>query len=177
MKQKVSTAALFPLLAFAVGNHLWLLASSPPMQVGTEARLIADMWTRYSVAMQSGTAQEVTEFFSPDAVLMEPGDPPAVGKDAILSVFEAAFKHFTVDRMNINSAETQIAGEWAFDRGTYVETVTAKSGANSRIQVAVSYLAILRREPGQPPSNSASWRIARLMVNTTTPAAPRVQRR
>ncbi len=57
--------------------------------------------------------------------------------------------------------ETQVAGDWAYDRGNYTVTVTPKSG--KPMEASAKYLIIVKRQP------DGSWKVYREISNSNNP--------
>ena len=79
---------------------------------------------------------------------------------AIQASYEAMFKENAV-KFVPTPFETQVAGDWAYDRGNATVTVTPKSG--KQMEESVKYLVIVKRQP------DGSWKIYRLISNSNNP--------
>ena len=70
-------------------------------------------------------------------------------------------------KISITPLETQVATDWAYDRGNATTTITPKSGKPS--EESGKYLVIVKRQPGD------MWQIYREIDNSNSPppaAAP-----
>ena len=78
------------------------------------------------------------------------------GTQAIQAVLEDFFKQ-NAARITHTPLETEVAGDWAYERGSITETVTPKSG--KPMEKSLKYLVILKRQP------DGSWKVYRDMDN------------
>jgi uncharacterized protein (TIGR02246 family) len=86
----------------------------------------------YAAAWRTGNAADVAGLYADDALVLYPNQPPVVGKAAIRTYFDRFFGDFTQNEFELTSAEIQIAGSWAFDRGTYRWKGTLRPEARCR---------------------------------------------
>jgi ketosteroid isomerase-like protein len=111
-------------------------------------------------AENAGDADAAAAHFTDDIVLMVPDFPVQEGKAACLEFLRDLMGWLLAqyDRhITYVSAEAAIAGDMAFDRGTFSFTVTPRSGGEPT-HVTGKYLWLLARTASQP------WRVARLIV-------------
>ncbi|SPE31495.1 exported hypothetical protein [Candidatus Sulfopaludibacter sp. SbA6] len=120
---------------------------------------------KFSVAFNSNDAAALAALFADDAIVMPVNQPAVDGRPAIQSLYEAMFKANAV-KVAITSLETQLAGDWAYDRGNATTTITPKSG--NPIEESFKYLVVLKRLPG------GLWKVYRDIDNSNgpPPAAP-----
>jgi uncharacterized protein (TIGR02246 family) len=116
----------------------------------------------YAAAWRTGNAADVAGLYADDALVLYPNQPPVVGKAAIRTYFDRFFGDFTQNEFELTSAEIQIAGSWAFDRGTYRWKGTPKAGGPA-VEDHGKFLVILQRQP------DGSWKVARDMDNSDRP--------
>jgi uncharacterized protein (TIGR02246 family) len=69
-------------------------------------------------ALNRGDADAWVAVFSEDAVQMPPNEPANVGGDAIRLWTQAFLNQFST-QFSLSVEELQMAGDWAFERGTY----------------------------------------------------------
>src|SRR5439155_9148060 len=70
-------------------------------------------------ALNTGDVAGFLNLFTPDGVQMPPNAPENVGRESIgawLQAFAAPFRRF---EFSLSVAELQVAGPWAFERGSY----------------------------------------------------------
>lgn len=125
--------------------------------VATDIQAINALRDQFATAYNSSDAAAAAACFADDVVLMLPDRPALEGKQAIQAALEDFFKQNAAKMVHI-PLETQVAGDWAYDRGNITETVTPKAG--KPIERPVKYLVILKRQP------DGSWKIHRDMDNS-----------
>ncbi len=118
----------------------------------------------YVAAWAAGDVARITQLYTDDALVMYPNQPPVVGRNAISDYFGGFFGDFPRTEFELVSAEIVVAGEWAFDRGTYRwKGFRRADGAPEEDDG--KYLVVLQR------SADAAWRVARDMDNSNRAAA------
>jgi uncharacterized protein (TIGR02246 family) len=122
------------------------------------AASINEIWNRYSSFYNSGDIDNWISLWTDDGIQMPPGSPPALGKEEIRKRNKAVLLRFTFD-LRITNDEIGAADEWAFARGTYNATLTAKEGGK-RTRVDGKYLTIFKRQ------SDGSWKIHRDIFNS-----------
>ena len=118
---------------------------------------------KVSEAEDAGNPAYFEEILADDAVIMPPWIPAVEGKAACMefvgSILDDIKQQF--DRMvTYTSAEVVVAGDTAFDRGTFSQTLRERASGNV-IEESAQYLWIYRRQPG------GAWKIARIIWNMT----------
>jgi uncharacterized protein (TIGR02246 family) len=122
---------------------------------------IAELREAYIKAQNAGDTEGLVALFADDAVLMPAHDPAATGKDAIRSWMQSQHKQFTFE-LTVNQTELEVAGHWAFTRGTYTLKATPQPGG-STIEDKGKYLNIVAHQP------DGSWKLARHIWNSDQP--------
>ncbi len=112
-------------------------------------------------ADMSGDVEGILSNYTDDVVSMPPDLPAMVGKDALRAYYEEAFSQLSIESLEMTAAETHVAGDWAFSRGNFEQTVTPSGG--DAFNVVGKYLFIFHREA------DGSWKIARLIGNLDGP--------
>ncbi|MGQ0428934.1 MAG: YybH family protein [Gammaproteobacteria bacterium] len=111
----------------------------------------------------AGDAAAVAALYADDAVVLAPGAPMAVGRDAIRTFLEGDIANTRSAGMSLNiSAESTVdmSGDVAWQSGTF--TVTDAAGATVDTG---KFLSVLRKKDGK-------WMLIRDAWNTDTPPAP-----
>ncbi|HTP31610.1 MAG TPA: SgcJ/EcaC family oxidoreductase [Candidatus Acidoferrales bacterium] len=122
--------------------------------------------SKYVAAFNANDAAAVAALYADDAIVMPANQAVVEGKPAIRSLYDAMFKANAV-KISITPLETQVATDWAYDRGTATTTITPKSG--KPIEESGKYLVIVKRQPGD------MWQVYREIDNSNSPppsAAP-----
>ncbi len=154
------------LCAFALTSMLTFAACQtaptpePKRDVAADTTAINALGDQYTVAANSNDAVAVAATFADDGIEMPPNQAAIDGRQAIQARYEALFKDNAVKHAH-TPLETQVAGDWAYQRGNYTNTVTPKSG--EPMEDSGKYLNILKRQP------DGSWKIYRLMRNSNNP--------
>ena len=98
-------------------------------------------WVRVA---ERGDPDTYLSFITDDAVVMAPGQPEVVGKQAIAPWIRDFFTRYTFKFSDWSSREVEVAGDLAFHRYTGVATLTPRAGGASLRQDR-KYLDVLRR--------------------------------
>ena len=132
-------------------------ASSQAEDIAAIKALIGETVATYN----TGDAAAVIALFTDDAILMPPNQPAVIGREANKSRFQAYFDQFTA-KLTLEAVEVEVAGDWAFSRGSSATTVTPKAGGEPTEEINKS-LAISKRQP------DGSWKIYRHIWNSDNP--------
>jgi uncharacterized protein (TIGR02246 family) len=153
MIRTVGGIASFAFLAF--------LATSSSFSKSGDTKKASDLTAVKAVskgiiaADNSGDIGAVSDLYEDDAVWLPPSGPVLEGKTTILARYKTSFDQLKL-KYSEQSVETQIGGDWAFDRGFIRGTATPKDGSAPK-DTFDKYLMILHR------GKDHRWRIARLM--------------
>ncbi len=151
-------ALLFPwCLAFGFGA---CQEETPPPERG-EPEEVRRVLTGFIAAYNGGDLEAVLDYYTADAILLPPDGEPLEGREAVRTYYAKLFETFAFE-VSFKSAESRVAGAWAFDRGVTSGLVIEKESGAS-IEVRDNYLMILRHRA------DAGWRIARLIWNRAGP--------
>ena len=126
-----------------------------------DAAAIDQVRERFAAAFNAGDAGAVAGLYTDDAMRMPPNEPAVVGREAILSRFEAEFAEFAGQLAN-PAEEIHVAGDWAFLRGTYTMTLTPSAGGEPT-QDTGKYLVVVQRQP------DGTWLTKREIWNSDNP--------
>jgi uncharacterized protein (TIGR02246 family) len=139
-------------------------ASTASSSSAQDKQALDELRSSYASAWDSGNASAIADLYSADAMAFPGNQPTVTGRDAILKYNEDFFAQYKPGKMDLTPEETRIMGDWAFDRGTYHMTATAKSG-DQAMEARGRYLVILRKQA------DGSWKVSRDFDNTDS-AAP-----
>ena len=139
---------------------------------------------RYIAAVNDGDLDVLMALWAEDGTLSPPGQPSAEGKEAIRGWYQGMFRRADAD-VDITSVESRVAGDWAFDRGTFTMKLAPKGPSPSpqgaadpvtgpaTAEVAdgsaantFRYVVILKRE------GSGDWKVAEHIWTPSAGAAP-----
>jgi ketosteroid isomerase-like protein len=124
---------------------------------------IAAFNQRYVQAINDGDIATLSSLTTEDHIMIAPNRPPFVGKAANDAANGRTFRQFDIDE-TWTPLETVIAGDWAYQRGTYTVTATPKAGGTPRASRG-NFLRIYQRQP------DGAWRMIRDMFNSDQPNA------
>jgi tRNA-Thr(GGU) m(6)t(6)A37 methyltransferase TsaA len=117
-------------------------------------------------AEQTGNPAVFEELLSDDAVIMPPGMPALEGRDACLEFVTEVLGHMNAlyeRQVTCDSAEVVVAGNLAFDRGRFAQTMTPRDGGVVESEEG-HYLWMYRRD------ENGRWWLVRI-IGSITPEA------
>lgn len=112
-------------------------------------------------ALNDGDVNAWVGAFTADGVQMPPNAPANLGGESIRAWSQAFLAPFRVD-FALLVDEVHVAGDWAFERGTYTITLTPKTGGEP-IRDNGKHITIYKRQP------NGAWGIARDIWNSNNP--------
>ncbi|MFB3777747.1 MAG: SgcJ/EcaC family oxidoreductase [Bryobacteraceae bacterium] len=134
--------------------------AEPKRDVTADMKAINALRDQVMTAFNSGDAAALAATYADDAVMMNPNQPAVEGRQAIQASYETMFKEGHAS-IAFTPLETQVTGDWAYDRGNYSFTLTPKSGKPT--EESAKYLVICKRQP------DGSWKLHREMSNSNNP--------
>lgn len=136
-----------------------LSACSQPMSSADQVRAsISETWNRFTTAWLAGDANTATSaFFTVDAINTVPEAPESRSRDAINTDFGNFHKSNKVTTIDQRTEELEVAGDLAYERGTFTQTIQAQEGATQTQHSR--YLAVWKRQP------DGSWKCHRFLFN------------
>lgn len=152
-----------PLLSIA---FLACQPASPPEQAAAtppDPAPINALRDQYAAMYNSGDVSAIGNLYTDDAVVMNNQQPAASGKPAIQQSAEALVQQFTVN-ISISPADTQIAGDLAYEHGSFTMSLTPKAGG-AAMQNTGNYIVVLKR------GADGSWKLHREIGNSNQPPA------
>jgi len=105
------------------------------------------------------------DVFAKDAVIIAPGAPDISGFDAIRSMYSGLMEK-TAMNVHFSTEEVAVAGDLAYEHGTYSLKMTDKASGQTLQDVKNKHVHILKRQP------DGSWKTWRMMVNSAEPPPP-----
>jgi uncharacterized protein (TIGR02246 family) len=152
-----------PLLSFA---FLACQPASPPEQAAAtppDPAPINALRDQYASMYNSGDVSAIGNLYTDDAVVMNNQQPEVSGKPAIQQKATELVQQFTVN-ISISPADTQIAGDLAYEHGSYTMSMTPKAGG-AAMQNTGNYIVVLKR------GADGSWKLHREIGNNNQPMA------
>jgi uncharacterized protein (TIGR02246 family) len=129
--------------------------------VEADTAAINEVWNQYALANNTGDLELWLSLWDDNGVRLAPDTPAAFGKEQIRDQMTIPFEQFT-NKAVINNEEVEVAGDWAFSRGTYTLSITPKAGGEE-VVIDGKYMTILKRQP------DGSWKIYRDIYNSSMP--------
>ena len=172
------------ILLLALGLHLSCApqteqggeAEAPAAAVDDEAavRAVAETW---DPMMNGADLDGMMSLFADDAVRLDAGAPPSIGSEAIRRSFQRAFESASFEGSG-PVEEIEVAGDWAFARGSFTEQLTDKASGEVT-EEAGKWVSVFRKTQEwwtyaidiwnrDAPSSAA----VNLEVEVDTPALP-----
>jgi uncharacterized protein (TIGR02246 family) len=125
---------------------------------------IGTLRSNWVEAFNAGDTARLSALYTSDAVVMPEDQPPVTGPGAIGNMV-AEMRTSVTPRVEVDSEEAEILGDWAFDRGHFTMTLTPMGEGAQPMTQRGSYLVLLHRENGE-------WKIAREISNSDEPTPP-----
>jgi ketosteroid isomerase-like protein len=154
-------AVLAPLVGIAILVAGCSTTRTQTPSFAADEAAIAEFNKRYLQAINDGDIATLSSLTTDDHIMIAPGRPPVVGKAANDAANGRIFEQFTIDE-TWTPVETVVAGDWAYQRGTFTVAATPKAGGTTR-NTRGNFLRIYRRQPDN------SWRMIRDMFNSDGP--------
>jgi len=148
--------------AFAVALVAACSNESPTAGAGSEEAdlaAIAEFNRRYVQAINDGDIDALAALTTEDHMMLMPNRPPLVGKDANIDAMAGVFEQSDIDEAWMPE-ETVVAGDWAYQRGTFTVGFRPKGDDGESSNTTGSFLRIYHRQP------DGEWRMTRDMFNT-----------
>ena len=101
--------------------------TEPKRDIAADKTAINALRDQYATVFNSNDAAALAATYADDAIMMNPNQAAVEGKQAIRAAYEARFKESAL-KAAVTLLETQVAGDWAYDRGNVTINVTPKSG-------------------------------------------------
>ena len=133
-------------------------SSQDEANLEADTAAIIDLNIQYRSSLNAGDLDQLMSLWTENGVSMPPNVPPVIGKDQIRVRVKGYFDKFTFD-MDYTQAEVEVAGGWAFTRGTYTATLTPKEGGQP-VFIDGKYIGILERQ------SDGSWILHRNIFNS-----------
>ena len=154
------------LVYLAAGVGFAVACSSVPHATTADQRERLDRIRRETEAAENESSVErMRVHMAEDVVMMAPNMPAVTGAANAGQAMRQFFAAFDV-QIQYTSSEIVVAGDWAFDRGVYRQTLTPRQGGTP-LQETGKYLWVYRRTP------EGSWKQARVIWNSSDPLPAR----
>jgi ketosteroid isomerase-like protein len=131
-------------------------------ETGSAESAIKNQHHEATTALSKGDLASVMSVYADDVISLPPNQPARVGKAAVQSLWEETLTDFAVE-VSVNVEEVEVAGGWAFERGTFDMKLSPRAGG-APIEDTGKYLDVLRQQA------DGSWKYARVSWNSSQPA-------
>jgi uncharacterized protein (TIGR02246 family) len=128
-----------------------MTTSSPDEEI-QDIRRVANRWV---AAVEAGELEQLGKFMTEDIVVIHGNGRLICGREAVMNDFARSLQDFSIQQ-RVESEETIVAGEWAFDRANVHTTISSRKGSDKR-QFDSRSITILRKQGG------LGWRVARVI--------------
>lgn len=136
-------------------------ASQPQRDEAQDRAAVNNIRLDFEAGENAGDLDRMTRHLAADVVAMPPNRAITKGAEAFTESLRGFLGAYKVD-VKYTTDELVVAGDWAFERGTAVETTTPKAGGAPEMSNA-KYLWLYHR-------NNGVWELARLTWNSSDPA-------
>jgi uncharacterized protein (TIGR02246 family) len=131
-------------------------------QKGADEAAIAKIRTAYQAAASSQDGAAMAKLFAPDGVEMPPNAPVASGRAAIDAFHKGFAKQWMMHGITITSTATRVAGDTAYDVGTYKQQLMAQTSGGI-FDDKGKYVVLLKKDA------SGNWWITHAIYNSDLP--------
>lgn len=163
---KRSFLSLIPIVALALGIAACNQAPQTSDTHDADVQAIKDNEAQWNKDFQAKDADRLVAHYTDDAVLMSPGAPPMIGKDAIT----AGLKQMVSDNalsLNFSADRVEVAksGDMGYTQGTYTMTMTDPA-TQKPINDKGSYVTVYKK------AADGSWKAVSDIASSGTPPGP-----
>ena len=131
-------------------------------ETGSPESLIKSQHEEANAALSRGDLDSLMSAYADDVISLPPNQPALVGKAAVQTMWEQTLTDFAI-QVSVNVEEVEVAGSWAFERGTFKMKLSPRAGG-APIEDTGKYLDVLRQQA------DGSWKYSRVSWNSSQPA-------
>jgi uncharacterized protein (TIGR02246 family) len=139
--------------------------SAQQKAAGGDEAAIAKVRAAYQTAAGAQDGAAIAKLYAPDGVEMPPNGPAAKGRAAIEAFHKAFGQQFMMHGMTITNTETKVHGDYAYDVGTYKQTLMPMKGG-AMVDDHGKYVVLLKKDA------SGSWWVTHAIYNSDVPLPP-----
>ena len=115
---------------------------------------------KFLLAMKTGDTALLATLLTDDVIFCPPHEHTRKGKHEVMAWAQQAFSQVKTDRLSISDREIALAGDWAFESGSFASAVApAEGGETTRDRGR--FLTIWQRQ------SDGSWGVAHDMWNSS----------
>jgi uncharacterized protein (TIGR02246 family) len=149
-------------VAFVAAVMLVAASVSAQPKAGADEAAIAKIRAAYQTAAGSQDGAALAKLYAPDGVEMPPNAPAAKGRAAIEAFHKAFGQQWMMHGMTITSGELKVHGDYAYDAGTYKQSLMPMKGGAVADDHG-KYLVLLKKD------GSGNWWITHAIYNSDVP--------
>jgi uncharacterized protein (TIGR02246 family) len=151
-------------VAIVVAAVMLVAASASAQQkaAGADEAAIAKVRTAYQTAAGSQDGAALAKLYTPDGVEMPPNAPAAKGRAAVEAFHKAFGQQWMMHGMTITSGELKVHGDYAYDTGTYKQSLMPMKGGAVADDHG-KYVVLLKKD------GSGNWLITHAIYNSDVP--------
>jgi uncharacterized protein (TIGR02246 family) len=123
---------------------------------------IAKIRTAYQTAAGTQDGAAIAKLYAPDGVEMPPNGPAAKGRAAIEAYHKGFGQQFMMHGMTITSTEIKVHGDYAYDVGTYKQSLMPMKGG-AIVDDRGKYVVLLKKDA------SGTWWVTHAIYNSDVP--------
>ena len=138
--------------------------STPVADTAADEAAIRKVLDEVASTFNAGNYDAMFALYRDDVVVSSPGVPDIVGKQAWRDSLAASLPPGMAVKMRFDTQEMAVAGDLAYERGTYHIEITDKATGAAVPPMGGRHIHIFKREA------DGSWKGWRLMENTAEPA-------
>lgn len=139
--------------------------STPRHDRATDEAEIHKMLDSIAASFKTGDMNSVLSIYADDVLVLGIDEPDVSGKEAWSKVLADQPKDVTID-VRMDTKELEIAGDLAYERGTYTAEISSKATGALLRTVTNRHIHIFKRQA------DGHWKAWRLMENATSAARP-----
>jgi len=148
------------IVAFA-GAGVLAQAKKAAAPAGGDEAAIAKIRTAYQTALMGQDAAGVAKLYAADGAELPPNAPAATGRAAIEKYHKDFAQQFMMHGITITSTKAQVAGDIAYDVGTYKQQIMPMKGGPVMDDHG-KYVVLFKKEGG-------NWMITYAIYNSDLP--------
>ena len=118
-----------------------------------------------AASFKTGDMEQVLAVYADDVLVLGIDQPDVAGKDAFRKVLAEQPSDVTIN-VRMDTKELEIAGDLAYERGTYTAEISSKATGALLRSVTNRHIHIFKRQA------DGHWKAWRLMENATSPSRP-----
>jgi uncharacterized protein (TIGR02246 family) len=128
---------------------------------GADEAAIAKMRAAYQTAVMGQDAAAIAKMYAPDGAELPPNAPAVMGRAAIEKYHKDFAQQFMMHGITITSLKTQVAGDIAYDVGTYKQQMMPMKGG-AVMDDHGKYVILLKKDGG-------TWLVTHAIYNSDLP--------